>query len=51
MPIIDMKDMLNHARQNGYAVGAFEVASLDMLQAIVSAAEQHRAPVILDIPE
>jgi len=51
VPIIDMKDMLNHARQNGYAVGAFEVSSLDVLQAIASAAEQHRAPVILDIPE
>ena len=51
MPIIDMKDMLNHAWRNGYAVGAFEVSSLDVLQAIVSAAEQHRAPVILDIPD
>ncbi len=51
MPIIDMKDMLNHAWRNGYAVGAFEVSSLEVLQAIIGAAEQHRAPVILDIPD
>lgn len=50
MPIINMKDMLNHAIRNGYAVGAFEVSSMDVLQAIISAAEQHRSPVILDIP-
>ena len=51
MPIIDMKDMLNHASRNGYAVGAFEISSLEVLQAIIGAAEGHRAPVILDIPE
>ena len=51
MPVIDMRDMLKHACRNGYAVGAFEVSSLEVLQAIIAAAEQHRAPVILDIPD
>ncbi len=50
MPIIDMKDMLNHAWRNGYAVGAFEVSNLDVLRAVMGAAEKHRAPVVLDIP-
>ncbi|MHB1100417.1 MAG: class II fructose-bisphosphate aldolase, partial [Burkholderiales bacterium] len=34
--------MLKHACRNGYAVGAFEVSSLEVLQAIIAAAEQHR---------
>lgn len=51
MPIIDMRDMLNHASRNGYAVGAFEISSLEVLQAIIGAADSNRAPVILDIPE
>lgn len=42
-----MKDMLDHARRNGYAVGGFSLPGLDYLGAIVAAAEQQRAPVIL----
>ncbi len=51
MPIIDMKDMLQHAYDHGYAVGAFDLVSLDFLEAILSAAEQARAPVILSLAE
>ena len=51
MPIVDMKDMLQHAYQHNYAVGAFEVVSLDFLQAIMQAAEGARAPVILSLAE
>jgi fructose-bisphosphate aldolase class II len=51
MPLVDMKDMLQHAYQHGYAVGAFEVVSLDFLGGIMQAAEQARAPVILSIAE
>ncbi len=51
MPLVDMKDMLSHAYDHNYAVGAFEVISLDFLEGIVQAAEQARAPVILSLAE
>ena len=51
MPLVDMKDMLHHAYDNGYAVGAFDLVSLDFLEGIVSAAEHCRAPAILSLAE
>lgn len=51
MPIVDMKGMLDHAYRNGYAVGAFDVVSLDFVTGIMSAAERSRSPVILSLAE
>jgi len=51
MALVHMRDMLNHAYRNGYAVGAFDLVSLDFLQAIVDAAEKCQAPVILSLAE
>jgi fructose-bisphosphate aldolase class II len=51
MPLVAMKDMLDHAYRHRYAVGAFDLVSLDFLDAIVQAAEQSRAPVILSLAE
>lgn len=51
MPLVNMKDMLHHAYRNGYAVGAFDLQSLDFLEGIVAAAESARAPVILSMDE
>lgn len=51
MPLVQMKDMLRHAHQNRYAVGAFDLVSLDFLEAILRAAENLRAPVILSLAE
>ncbi len=51
MPLVDMKDMLQHAYDHGYAVGAFDLVSLDFLEGIMSAAEKARAPVILSLAE
>lgn len=51
MPLVDMRDMLQHAYQNQYAVGGFDLVSLDFLEAIVSAAERTRAPIILSLAE
>lgn len=51
MPLVDMRDMLNHAYRNGYAVGAFDLVSLDFLEAIMDAAERCRSPVILSAAE
>jgi fructose-bisphosphate aldolase, class II len=47
MPLVKMKEILVHARQKGYAVGAFEFWSLDSAQAVVEAAEEQNMPVIL----
>jgi len=49
--LVDMGDLLHHARANGYAVGAFDLVSLDFLQAIVTGAENQRSPVILSLAE
>lgn len=51
MAMVNMKDLLQHAYQNRYAVGAFEVVSLDFLQAVIEAAEHARSPVIINIVE
>lgn len=51
MPLVDMGDMLQHAYRNGYAVGSFELVSLDFLEAIIAAAEHCRSPVILGLAE
>ncbi|MFV2004579.1 MAG: ketose-bisphosphate aldolase [Gammaproteobacteria bacterium] len=51
MPLVNMKDMLQHAYRHGYAVGAFDLVSLDFLQGIMDAAERARAPVILSLAE
>ncbi len=51
MPLVNMKDMLRHAHDHGYAVGAFDLVSLDFLEGIMMAAEKTRAPVILSLAE
>ena len=51
MALVNLRDMLNHAYRNGYAVGAFDLVSLDFLEGIMSAAERCRAPVILSLAE
>lgn len=51
MALVDLRDMLRHAYLNRYAVGAFQAASLEFLDAIVGAAQARRAPVILSMAE
>ncbi len=51
MPLVDMHDMLNHAYRNGYAVGAFELAGPEFLEAILEASERTRSPVMLTLAE
>lgn len=41
------KQMLLDAQKRGYAVGAFNVENMEMVQAVIEAAEQMCAPVIL----
>jgi len=51
MALVNMRDMLYHAHENNYAVGAFDLVSLDFLEAVIEAAERCRAPVILSVAE
>ncbi len=51
MPLVNMRDMLYHAYENNYAVGAFDLVSLDFLEAVIDAAEKCRSAVILSVAE
>ncbi len=41
--------MLKNAQQGGYAVGAFNIENMEMAQAVLEAAVQMRAPVIVQV--
>ena len=47
MALVTSKQMLIAAKQKNYAVGAFNAENMEMVQAIISAAEEMRAPVII----
>lgn len=47
MSLVTTKEMLLKAQKEGYAVGAFNVENMEMVQAIVAAAEEVKAPVII----
>ncbi|MEH7118321.1 fructose-1,6-bisphosphate aldolase, class II [Bacillus sp. AFS076308] len=51
MPLVSMKDMLNKAKAEGYAVGQFNLNNLEFTQAILMAAEAEKSPVILGVSE
>lgn len=47
MPLVTVKELLERAEQGGYAVGAFNCNNMEIVQAIVAAAEAEKAPVII----
>jgi len=49
--LVTGKEILDHAHKNKYAVGAFNVNNMEIVQAIIAAAEQENAPVILQTSE
>jgi len=49
--ITNVKEILNKAREGGYAVGAFNTVNLETTRAIVEAAQEMRSPVIIQITE
>ena len=51
MALCTLRDLLPRARREGYAVGAFSVANMEMVAAIVEAAESLDAPVILQLAQ
>jgi fructose-bisphosphate aldolase class II len=51
MSLVSMKDMLQQAMKEHYAVGQFNLNNLEFTQAILQAAEEEQAPVILGLSE
>ena len=47
MPLVTTKDMFKKAYDGGYAIGAFNVNNMEIVQAITRAAKRLEAPVIL----
>jgi fructose-bisphosphate aldolase class II len=47
MPLISMRQMLDHAAENNYGVPAFNVNNLEQMRAIMLAADQTQSPVIV----
>lgn len=45
--LVTGKQILDHAKENKYAVGAFNVNNMEIVQAIIEAAEETQSPVIL----
>ncbi len=45
--IVTSSEMLKKAREGGYAVGAFNAENLEMVQAIITAAEKANSPVMI----
>ncbi|MCR2044672.1 class II fructose-1,6-bisphosphate aldolase [Anaerosalibacter massiliensis] len=45
--LVTGKEILQDAHKNGYAVGAFNINNMEIIQAIIDAAEETRSPVIL----
>ena len=45
--LVTSKELLLDAQKNGYAVGAFNVENMEMVQAVIAAAEELRSPVIM----
>ena len=49
MPLVNTKEMFKKAYEGGYAIGAFNVNNMEMVQAIIEAAEECKSPVILQV--
>lgn len=47
MSLVTTKELFQDAQANGYAIGAFNVENMEMVQAVVAAAEELKSPVIM----
>ncbi len=47
MPLVSMRELLDHAAANHYGIPAFNVNNLEQVQAVMAAADEVGAPVIL----
>ncbi len=49
MPLVSTKEMFQKAYREGYAIGAFNVNNMEIIQGITEAAKEERAPLILQV--
>ena len=49
MPLVNTKEMFAKAYKGGYAIGAFNVNNMEIIQGITEAAKELNAPVILQV--
>ena len=49
MPLVNTRDMFKRAYESGYAIGAFNVNNMEIIQGIMSAASEEKSPVILQV--
>ncbi len=49
MPLVTSKEMFKKAYEGNYAVGAFNVNNMEIIQGIVDAAKEENAPLILQV--
>lgn len=49
MPLVNSKKMFEQAYKNGYAIGAFNVNNMEIVQGITEACKEEKAPVILQV--
>ena len=49
MPLVTSKELFAKAYENKYAIGAFNVNNMEIIQGIVSAAKTENAPLILQV--
>ncbi len=47
MALVSMRQLLDHAAENGYGIPAFNVNNLEQVQAIMEAAAETDSPVIM----
>jgi tagatose 1,6-diphosphate aldolase GatY/KbaY len=47
MTLVTSKQLMLDAQKGGYAIGAFNVENMEMVQAVIAAAEEKNSPVIL----
>ncbi|AXY24625.1 fructose-1,6-bisphosphate aldolase, class II [Suicoccus acidiformans] len=49
--LVNMTAMLNKAKEEGYAVGQFNINNLEWTQAVLQAAQESNSPIILGVSE
>ncbi len=49
MPLVTSKEMFKKAYKGGYAIGAFNVNNMEIIQGITEAAKEENAPLILQV--
>jgi fructose-bisphosphate aldolase class II len=49
MPLVTSQEMFKKAYEGGYAIGAFNVNNMEIIQGITEAAKEEKAPLILQV--